>query len=218
MIRKAKEVIEQGRLGRTVAVQGHFWATKPDDYFAVDWRRDKGGGPVFLNLIHDIDLFRYLLGEIVSVQAEESNAVRGHAVEDTAVVLLRFASGALGSITVSDCVVAPWSWELTTGENSAFPRHGEACYQIGGTLGSLSIPQLELWSYPAKRGWLEPMARERFSFTPEDPLTAQIRHFCDVIRGAVSPVVSGREGLQTLKVIEAIKQAARSGEAVAVGL
>src|SRR5262245_36650131 len=218
MIGKAKEVIEQGRLGRVVAVQGHFWVTKPDDYFEVAWRRDKGGGPVYLNLIHDIDLFRYLLGEIVSVQAAESNAVRSHAVEDTAVVLLRFAGGALGSITVSDCVPAPWSWELTTGENPAFPQHSEACYQIGGTLASLSIPQLELWSYPAKRGWLGPMARERFSFTAQDPFEVQIRHFCDVIRGEARPIVSGREGLQTLKVIEAIKQAARDGEAVAVGL
>jgi len=218
MIRKAKEVVESARLGRVIAVHGHFWLTKPEEYFDVVWRRQKGGGPVFLNLIHDVDLFRYLLGEITSVQAQESNAVRGNAVEETAVILLRFASGALGSVTVSDCIPAPWSWELTTGENPSFPQQSEACYQIGGTLGSLTIPQLELWSYPAKRGWLEPLARERLSFTAEDPLKAQIRHFCDVIRGLASPMVSGREGLQTLKVVEAIKQAALSGQPVAVGL
>ena len=87
-------------------MHGHFWVTKPDEYFDVAWRLAKGGGPVFLNLIHDIDLFRYLLGEIVSVQAEESNAVRGHPVEDTAVILLRFASGALGSITAVDTIAS----------------------------------------------------------------------------------------------------------------
>jgi predicted dehydrogenase len=218
MIRKAKEIVDSGQLGQVIAVHGHFWLTKPDEYFGVTWRREAGGGPVFLNLIHDIDLFRYLLGEIVSVQAQESNAVRGNPVEETAVMLLRFASGALGSVTVSDCIAAPWSWELTAGENPSFPRQNEACYQIGGTLGSLSVPQLELWSYPAKRGWLEPLARERVSFTAADPLKVQIRHFCDVIRGRATPVVSGREGLQTLKVIEAIKQAARTGQSVAIGL
>jgi predicted dehydrogenase len=77
---------------------------------------------------------------------------------------------------------------------------------------------LEVWSYPAKRGWLEPLARERVSFTADDPLKAQIRHFCDVIRGRATPIVSGREGLQTLRVIEAIKQAASSGQPVAIGL
>ena len=56
------------------------------------------------------------------------------------------------------------------------------------------------------------------AFTAEDPLKVQIRHFCDVIRGKAIPVVSGREGLQTLKVIEAIKQAARTGQSVAIGL
>lgn len=218
MIRKAKEVVDSGRLGRIIAVHGHFWLTKPDEYFDVSWRREKGGGPVFLNLIHDVDLFRYLLGEVVSVQAQESNAMRGNAVEETAVILLRFASGALGSVTVSDCIAAPWSWELTAGESPSFPRQNAACYQIGGTLGSLSVPQLELWSYPAKRSWLEPLARERVTFAAEDPLKAQIRHFCDVIGGQAEPIVSGREGLQTLKVIEAIKQAAGSGEPVAVGL
>ena len=218
MIRKAQEIVESGRLGRILAVHGHFWLAKPDDYFDVAWRREKGGGPVLLNLIHDIDLFRCLVGEIVSVQSQESNAVRGHAVEETAVILLRFAGGALGSVTVSDCIAAPWSWELTTGENPAFPQQDEACYQIGGTLASLSVPQLELWSYPAKRGWQEPLARERVPFAAEDPLKAQIRHFCDVIRGEARPIVSGRDGLQTLKVIEAVKQAALSGQCVAVDL
>ena len=218
MVRKAKEIVDSGRLGRLIAVHGHFWLTKPDDYFDVAWRRAKGGGPVFLNLIHDIDLFRYLLGEIVSVQAQESNEVRGNAVEDTAVVLLSFANGVLGSVAVSECIAAPWNWELTAGENAAFPQQNETCYQLGGTLGSLSIPQLDVWSYPAKRGWLEPLSRERVPFIAGDPLKAQIRHFCEVIRGQATPIVSGREGLQTLKVIEAIKQAARSGQPVAVGL
>jgi len=218
MIQKAKEIVDSGRLGRVIAVHGHFWVTKPGEYYDVAWRREKGGGPVFLNLIHDVDLFRYLLGEVVSVQAQESNAVRGNAVEETAVILLRFASGALGSMTVSDCVAAPWSWELTAGENPSFPQQNEACYQIGGTLGSLTVPQLELWSYSAKQSWLEPLVRERVPFTAEDPLKVQMRHFCDVIRGHAKPIVSGREGLQTLKVIEAVKQAAGSGLPVAIGL
>ena len=216
MIRKAREVIQSGRLGRVLTLHGSFWLMKPDDYFDVPWRREPGAGPVFLNLIHDVDLFRYLCGEVISVQALESNAVRGNAVEETAVILLRFASGALGTVNVSDSVVAPWSWELTTGENSAYPQQGESCYQIGGTHGSLTVPQLELWWNPGKRSWWESLARERVPYAPEDPLKAQIRHFCAVIHGEEAPLVSGREGLSTLKVIEAVKQSARIGSAVGV--
>lgn len=214
MIRKAREIIDAGRLGQVLTLAGQFWLMKPDDYFDTVWRREPGAGPVFLNLIHDVDLFRYLCGEVVSVQAQESHAVRGHAVEETAVIILRFASGVLATVSVSDAVVAPWSWEMTTGENPSYPRQEEACYQIGGTHGSLTIPQLELWSYPGTRSWLEPLQRERIPFLPEDPLRIQIRHFCDVIRGRAEPLVSGREGLSTLKVIEAVKRSARDGAAV----
>jgi predicted dehydrogenase len=217
MIRKAKEIIEAGRLGRILTLSGSFWLMKPDDYFEAPWRRAEGAGPVLTNLIHDVDLFRYLCGDVVAVQAQSSNAVRGHAVEETAVIILRFASGVLGTVNVSDTVVAPWSWELTTGENPAYPQQDQSCYQIGGSEGSLTIPQLEVWWNKGKRSWWEPLARERVPFTPEDPLKAQIRHFCEVIRGRAEPIVSGREGLATLKVIEAVKQAARTGETIRLG-
>ena len=214
MIRKAKAVLDDGRLGRVLVAHAMFWLFKPDDYFDTGWRRAAGGGPVFLNLIHDVDNLRYLLGDVATVQARESNAMRGHAVEETSVVLLEFKSGALATCSVSDAVVGPWSWEHTAGENPDFPREDQFCYLIGGTHGSLSIPSLESWRNPQKRSWLEPFARTRESFEKHDPLALQIRNFCRVIRGEEQPVVSGREGLETLKVIMAVKQAARTGEVV----
>src|SRR6476646_2143974 len=66
------------------------------------------------------------------------------------------------------------------------------------------------------RSWLPPLGWEGASFTPEDPLAAQIRHVCAVIRGEEAPFVSGREGLMTLKVIEAVKSAAVTKSFVAV--
>lgn len=217
MIAKAKEIIDSGRLGRVLSLHGHFWLMKPDDYFDVGWRREEGAGPVLLNLIHDVDLFRYLCGEVVSVQAQSSNAVRGHAVEETAVILLRFASGALGTVNVSDSIVAPWSWELTTGENPVYPQQDQGCYQIGGTHGALTVPQLEVWSNRDKRSWWEPLVRERVPFVHEDPLKVQIRQFYDVIRNGAAPIASGREGLATLAVVDAVKRSAATGTTISLG-
>ncbi len=216
LIQEAKKAIAAGRLGRVVSVHASCWLAKPDDYFDMPWRRRKGAGPVLTNFIHDVDLLRYLCGEVVAVQAFESNALRGYEVEETAVILLRFASGALGTVNVSDTIVAPWSWELTSGENPAYPHTRETCYMIGGTLGSLTVPDLELWRNPTKPSWWEPIAAERLSFPAEDPLGLQIRNFCAVIRGAAQPVVSGREGLHTLKVIAAAKTAAATGGPVEI--
>ncbi|TIX07447.1 MAG: Gfo/Idh/MocA family oxidoreductase [Mesorhizobium sp.] len=214
VMQKAKEVIESGKLGRVLVVNAMFWLFKPDDYFDISWRRERGAGPVFLNLIHDVDNLRYLFGDVAAVQARESNAVRGNAVEETAVILIEFKNGVLGTATVSDSVVAPWSWEMTTGENPAYPRTEQSCYMIGGTHGSLAVPSLEVWRNPGKRSWWEPLDQKRIEVDDEDPLVLQIRQFCNVIRGDEPPLVSGREGLETLRVIDAVKRSAATGERI----
>ena len=214
IIAAAHSAITAGDLGRIVSVHAQFWLYKPDDYFDTDWRRQAGAGPVFINLIHDIDLLRYLCGEIITVQARQSSATREHNVEDTAVILLEFASGALGTVNVSDTITAPWSWEMTAAENPAYPVTRMDCYRIGGTHGSLSIPDMALWQHSGSRSWWSPIAAQTIFCDEGDPLKRQLDHFCDVIQGAATPLVSGEQGLATLQVIEAIKTAARTGQTV----
>ena len=214
LIRAAAERIASGALGRIVAVHGFFWLYKPDDYFATAWRRQAGAGPVFINLIHDIDLLRHLCGEIVRVQAVESHAVRGFEVEDTAAMILHFASGALGTFSLSDSIVAPWSWEQTAGENPAYPRTDQSCYTIGGTHGALALPGGTFWSAAAERSWWQPLRVTRDHIPEPDPLEVQLDHFCDVVRGRTAPLVPAREGAQSLRVIAALKAAAESGAAI----
>lgn len=214
MIRQARRIIDEGRLGRLVAVHSFFWLMKPDDYFEVAWRREAGAGPVLINLSHDIDLMRYLCGEVVAVQAMDSHEIRGNAAEESCVVTLRFANGALGTITLSDTAVAPWSWEHTTGENAIYPQTDQTCYFIAGTEGSLTVPKLELWRNPAKKSWWEPFEVTRHIAPKADPLPLQIAQFARVIRGEEAPLVPGHEGLAAMRVIDAVKRAARTGETV----
>ena len=214
LVQKAKSIIDTGTLGTIVSVQGTCWLHKPDDYFDVEWRRKPGAGPVFLNLIHDIDLIRHFCGDVASVHALESNIVRGNEVEETAVIMLRFVGGALGTISVSDTVVAPWSWELTARENPAYPATAESCYLIGGTNGSLSLPNLTLWQNQGQRSWWNPLSGTKIPFDLDDPLVAQALQFAAVIRGEEEPLVSGEEGLKTLRVVEAVKHSAATGETV----
>lgn len=214
LIKRAKEIIDSGSLGTISTVHGTTWFYKPDDYFEVTWRRNKGAGPVYLNLIHDIDLFHHLLGPIVSVQAMESNSVRGNEVEETAVILLRFSSGTLGTVNVCDAAVAPWSWELTARENPAYPATGQDCYWIGGMEGSLSLPNLAVWSNSGTKSWWEPISSTKQIFGFDDPLLCQAEQFAAVILDGAKPLVTGRDGLAALEVIEAIKTAAATGKMI----
>jgi predicted dehydrogenase len=210
IVEKAREIVQGGQLGRLNTVAALFLLQKPADYFDVAWRRDAGGGPLLINLIHDVDNLRFICGEITEVQAMTSSAERGFDVEDSAVVTLRFAGGALGTATVSDAVAAPWSWEVTSGENPMYPRQQENCYLFCGTEASLALPALELWSYEGKRGWHAPLSRERLEVAHEDPLVRQLRHFCRVVRGEEKSRISGADATRTLAATLAIHEAAAS--------
>lgn len=213
LIQKAKEIILQGKLGKIRSVHMQCWFYKPNDYFEIaPWRKLKGAGPISVNLVHDIDLVRHLCGEIVSVQAEATRSERGYENEDVAAAVLRFENGAIGTISVSDSIVSPWSWEMTSGEYPVYPSTSESSYYIGGSLGSLSVPDLMLWTHQQKPDWWSPIAAQSMPCEASDPLINQIDHFVEVIAGKATPLVSGREGLKTLQVIEAIQIAAERKE------
>jgi len=210
-IAAARAALQSGAVGRVIAVQASVLLCKPDDYFGPGWRRKPGAGPVLTNLIHEIDTMRHLLGEVASVQAVTSNAVRGFAVEDSAVALLRFASGALATVTVSDAAAAPWSWELTAEENPDYPPTGQSCLLISGTEGALELPNLRLWRHAkGPRGWFTPLLSQDLAVEDTDPLTRQIDHFAAVIAGA-EPLVSAADAARSVAVVDAILRAAKTG-------
>ncbi|WP_077034979.1 Gfo/Idh/MocA family protein [Pelomonas sp. KK5] len=215
---KARQVVDSGQLGRLVAVMGSATFMKPDRYFAEGpWRREPGGGPILLNMIHEVHNLRMLCGEIVAVQAFASSAARGFAVEDTVAINLRFASGALGSFMLSDTAACGRSWEQTSRENPAYPTcEDEDCYVLAGTLGSLSVPTMRLRTYPGAEAasWWKPFEAGVVGLVRDDPLARQMAHFADVVAGTAAPLVTARDGLANLRVTEAIAAAARQGSLV----
>lgn len=144
------------------------------------------------------------------------NAIRGAAAEEVSVAILRFASGALGTVNLSDVSLGPWSWELTAGENPAYPATDQSSYVIGGCEGSLALPNLTPWRQSNGPDWWAPMTNTAVPSGSADPLEAQIVHFAAVIGATAKPLVSGADGLRAVRVIEAIKAAALNGSAVSI--
>ncbi len=217
----AKRTIVSGRLGRVVTVMGSAQFYKPDSYFEQgDWRKEAGGGPILINLIHELDSLRYLCGEIEAVHAIGSNAVRGFAVEDSVVMTLKFSSGALGTFTLSDTVASPRSWEQTSGEDAAYPRYPtEDCYFIAGTLGALAVPTMRTWTYAQggrEPGWWTPFVEQTLALHGIDPLAAQLAHFCDLLEGKAEPIITVADALQSLLAVEAVRRSIATGNTVAL--
>lgn len=215
IIATAKHLIESGKIGQIVSIIGSAQFFKPNSYFEQGpWRTSAGGGPILINLIHEIGNLRALCGEIDSVQAILSNSIREGDVEDSAAINFRFMNGALGSFMLSDTAATSRSWEQTSGENPNFARDlDEDCYLISGTRGSLSIPSMRLkyYSSPQNSSWLLPFQEEKIDYIKNDPLETQLNHFIEVIRGNVEPKVTALDGLRNLEIVEAIYKSGKSG-------
>lgn len=215
-IRAAKKSIEAGELGPLVAVNGMTLFDKPENYF-VDWRRKEGGGVLLINLIHDIDALRHLVGEIESIRAFTSNDVRGFEVADTASLAIRFENGVLGTFVISDAAVSPWAWEYTSGQALYHPSQPGACLFLAGRKGALSVSDMYLWRH-AQEGdhWQHALVREHRA--PERSLTYvnQLDHFLDVISGAAKPLIPARDGMMTLAATLAVDKAGRENRSVSI--
>lgn len=217
LVQQARNLVRGGALGQLVGFSALWTLLKPDDYFEMMWRRERpGGGPLLINLIHDLDSLRFICGEIASVYARTSSAVRGFEVEDSVCLCLTLQNGAMGTLLASDATPTPWSYELTTAENPAYCHVPENCYHFMGTEGSLAFPRMELWRYaegPA-RGWREPLERHHLPVAAADPLRVQLEHFCQVVRGEEAPLVTAEEGARSLAVALAAQASATTGGAV----
>lgn len=217
IIQTARRLIGDGAIGAITAGTVLYTFRKPDDYFSVDWRLKPGtGGPVLINLIHEIDLIRFLCGEIRQVQAAVSTVRRGRPVEDTAAVLLTLENGALITLTLSDTVCAPWSWDLAAGESAHYPPQPDRVHShfLAGTEGALTLPTLDLWSYPGKKSWFEPLDRKTIATVKTNPYLEQLRHLQQIVRGGVAPIISAADGTRTLRATLAVHEAAATGRPV----
>lgn len=214
-IRSAKRAIEQGELGPLVAVNGMTLFDKPDDYFDTEWRRKVGGGVLLINLIHDIDVLRYLVGEIESIRAFTSSARRGFEVEDTASISIRFVNGVLGTFLISDGAVSPWAWEYTSGQALYHPTQPGPCLFFAGRKAALSVSDMYLWRHANEyEHWQHPLLREHRPGDGSLTYVNQLDHFVAVVRGEVAPLITARDGMSTLAATLAVDIAAREDRTV----
>ena len=216
IVQEARRLVREGAIGTPTSIAVISNVYKPDAYFAPGWRRRAGAGPVLVNMVHEIDLLRFVIGEIVEVQAMTSNRRRGFENEDTAAVLLRFDNGALATISLSDAAVSPWSWDLSSGELAPYPPQPAPAqsHYLSGSGGALSLPGLNLWRYGAAKDWYEPLTLSRLQPDRANPYQRQLRHFCAVARGEEAPLVDARDGLRTLRATMAVHESARVGAVI----
>jgi predicted dehydrogenase len=216
----AHAAIRSGRIGDLVMATVTCSLAKTPSYFDAAWRRTPGvGGPLLINLVHEIDLLRHFFGEVASVQAVASNLRRGFAVEDTAAVVLTFMDGGIATLCISDAATGPWAWDLSAGENPArFPAHDVSAHHYAGSRAGLSLPDLTIWQPDDEPDWTRKLKPSRLKMEPADPYMEQLLHFAHLIRHGGAPLVDVRDATANLIVLDAVRLAVKKQHAVAVDL
>lgn len=190
-VQKAREIIEAGILGDIILFENTFagfvdmsrrWNSQP----AIS-----GGGVLIDNGTHSVDILRYLLGSITELQVVEGRRVQNLAVEDTAHLFARTASGAMGSIDLS--------WSM----NKVQPHF----ISIYGSRGSLFI------------GWKESRYKTAEAqdwtvfgkgYDKVASFANQLRNFAGAIMGVEELIITPEDAVASVRVIETAYAALRS--------
>ncbi len=198
-VAKLKDIVASGRLGQPVVASLLWLMRKPDDYFAVDWRAGLDGAPIKQNLIHDVDMLRWLFGEVTDVVGLASNAIRGAARPESGGAVLRFGSGVTATLTYADTAPTPWGFEAGTGESPHIPHTAQDSLRVACTGGAVEFPSLRIWSGAAH--WNERPIPSETEVEDGVPLMRQLEHFADVIAGRTAPLVDATSARANLEVI-----------------
>ncbi len=209
MLRKA---LDAGRFGRLYMIASNVFWTRPQDYYDMapwrgTWALD--GGCLSNQASHYVDLVQWMGGAVESVQAFSATLARRIEAEDTIVVNLRFKSGALGSINVTNLI---------------YPKNLEGSITVLGEkgtvrIGGVALNKIEQWQFEDTH----PMDEEVKNISYETGSVYGFghldfyRHCMDVLDNGAEEMVSGREGRKTVEIIEAAYQSALSGGQVKPG-
>jgi predicted dehydrogenase len=205
-LRRVKQWVEDGALGRVVSARAHWGEDISTWHPGEDWRRsyaarqDLGGGAV-RTLCHPFDYLRWLLGDVESVWAAISSEALGLDVEDLAHVTLRFATGVLATVTL-DYLQRPRA-------------HG---VEIVGSRGRICWADEDGAAYlhDAVRGRVTPFVPAP-GFSRNSMFLDEIRHFLACLDGREEPQCTLEDGRQALEIALGALRSAEEGRRIAIG-
>lgn len=215
---RLKKAVDNGEFGRLVLGDAQVkWYRSQQYYDQGAWRgtwKLDGGGALMNQAIHQVDLLQWMMGPVTWVSAQTDTLARtGIEVEDTAVAILRFESGAMGVITA------------TTSIYPGYPKRLEIHGARGGAV--LVDDLVSAWHVEgASEEEIQKILEEYGAGNGTKGLSAdptalsymghkrQIEEFIDAILNDGPLSVDGYEGRKSVAIIEAIYRSARTGEPV----
>ena len=222
-VQRVKNAIDSGKIGRPVFATVNMLGWRDEKYYNSDpWRgswKDEGGGVLVNQAPHQLDLLQWFMGEIDELYGIWSNLNHPYIeVEDTAVAIIRFRSGAIGNIIVSNSMKPGIYGKVHVhGENGAsvgVQTDGGAMF-VAGMSNILEPPVNDLWTIPGEENLLKDFIKEDSDFflSLKNPVEyfheRQIEDFLQAIIDDRKPLITGRDGRVTVEIFTAVYRSTR---------
>ncbi len=205
--KKVKAALNDNKLGKLVECGVHMKYFRSEEYYASSnwrgtWAMD-GGGALMNQGIHGIDLMLYYMGDVKSVSAFCRTLRHNIEVEDTAVAIVEFKNGAIGTI------------EGTTSVTPGYPRQFEIC----GTEGSIILEEDAVvnWDISGE----EQEKQEALVSSHADPTKisfaghkAQIQNLINHLENGEKILIDANEGRRSVELICAIYESSKLGKKI----
>lgn len=212
-VQKVRQALEAGRFGRishaAVAVR---WNRGEEYYRQASWRGtwEQDGGVSMNQSIHALDIFRWMLGQPAQLTGFVATQFHAIETEDVGVGAVRFQSGALGVIEVSNNVF-PSNWEETL---VIFGEKG--CAALGG----VALNRIERWEFADATDHHALDVEAELASQP-DPASVYgnghgvlLAAMAEAIRNDGPPPVSGEDGRAAVELVLALYKAQETGQPV----
>lgn len=221
-VKRVKEAIDSGKIGKPVLATINMLGWRDKAYYDSDaWRgtwKDEGGGVLVNQAPHQLDILLWYMGEIDELYGIWRNLNHPYIeVEDTAVAVIKFRSGAIGNIIVSNSQKPGIFGKVHVhGENGAsvgVQTDGGAMF-IAGMTGVAEPPVNDLWTVPGEENMLrEWIGQDTETFNNCDPtvryIQYQIADYLNALDNGTEPAVTGEAGRRTVELFTAIYRSTR---------
>ncbi|MGY3565155.1 Gfo/Idh/MocA family protein [Sinomonas sp. RB5] len=216
---RLRAAVDDGTLGRPIL--GHasvLLHREPEYYSAAAWRgtwATDGGGVLMTQAIHYLDLLQWLMGEVVEVHGYLGTFTHAIEVEDTAAAVLRFASGAMATLSATTAAAPSLGVSIRiTGETGATAELTEFPEGTDGRVTILARGRT-IDSEPAHPAGIDPdvdLATINGQLIPHH--ATQIRDFVEALGAGREPAVTGRDATAALAILLAVYESSRTGRPV----
>jgi UDP-N-acetyl-2-amino-2-deoxyglucuronate dehydrogenase len=224
-VMRMKEAIDAGKIGEPVLATLSVLGWRDQSYYeSASWRgtwEGEGGGVLINQTPHQLDLLQWFMGPIEELYGCWDNLNHPYIpVEDTAVAVLRFRSGGLGNLVVSNSQKPGLYGRLhvhgSNGGSVGAQTEGGSPF-IAGVTATVEPPINDIWTIPAEEHLL-PVWQAEDRAAPFDVMThyhtIQIADFIQAIGDDRPPLVDGAEGRKVVEMITALYRSQRDGRPI----